>query len=96
MDKLLLEIKLLPCAYKALFGIECPICGFQRSLLYLFKGNFIDSFKMYPPLLPTIFLLIFFIIHLFSKVLIKRRFLEYYSSIVLAIVTINYIIKLTI
>lgn len=94
--KNLLEYYLLPCAYKTLFGIDCPMCGFQRALLLLVKGNLIDSFRIYPPLLPTLFLIVFFTLYLFNKELVKRKFLIYYSSIVLTIITVNYFIKWTI
>ena len=90
-----IEQHLFPCAYKQLFGIDCPVCGFQRSLISLIKGDLIDSFKIYAPLLPTSFLIIFFVFYLFNKKLVKQKFLFYYSSIVLVIITINYFIKLT-
>lgn len=46
----LLDLPLLPCAYKLLFGISCPMCGFQRSLLLLVQGRVGDSIMMFPPL----------------------------------------------
>ena len=88
--KSLQENYLLPCAYKTLFGINCPICGFQRALLLLLHGQFVQSFKMYPPLLPCLFLLAFFVLHLLNKRLIKRTFLVYYSVIVLATIVVSY------
>lgn len=42
---------MLPCAYKQLFGISCPLCGFQRYVLCLIDGDVIGSIKMFPPLL---------------------------------------------
>ena len=88
-----MEKYLFPCAYKSLFGIDCPICGFQRALILLIEGHFKESFKMYPPLLLVISLIIFFIIHLVNKRVLKREFLLKYSLIVLILVMINYIIK---
>lgn len=88
-----MENHLLPCAYQSLFGIECPICGFQRALVLLLHGDIKQSFFMYPPLLPVIFLLIIFVLHLFYKKVVNRKFLIYYSSFVLTIITINYFIK---
>lgn len=86
-----IEQHLFPCAYKSIFGIDCPMCGFQRSLILLLNGNLKISFETYPPLLPTLFLIIFFALHLFSKKFIKRDFLICYSAIVLIIITINYV-----
>jgi hypothetical protein len=52
-----LQNHLLRCPFKALTGIDCPGCGFQRSLLQLIQGNFHSSFVLYPPTIP---LLLFF------------------------------------
>ena len=43
---------LLPCFYKQVFGISCPLCGSQRSVILLCEGRIWDSMKMFPPLLP--------------------------------------------
>jgi hypothetical protein len=45
---------LLPCPFKYLFGIDCPGCGFQRSVLALLRGDFSLSFKLYPPTVPLL------------------------------------------
>lgn len=45
---------MLPCLSKTLFGIECLGCGFQRSLLLLFQGEFKASFEMYPALFTSL------------------------------------------
>lgn len=89
-----LHFNLLPCFYKSIFGIDCPICGFQRSFVLLLNGDITSSFKMYAPLVPSLFLMLFFFIHLFNNKLIKRNFIIYFSSIVLIIISINYIVKL--
>jgi len=84
---------LLPCAYKTLFGIDCPMCGFQRAFLLLLRGEVKQSFYMYPPLFPTLFLLLIFALYLFNNKLVKRKFLIYYSSFVLTVITVNYFVK---
>ena len=43
---------LIPCPLKYLTGIDCPGCGFQRSVLALLHGNFMQSFSLYPPTIP--------------------------------------------
>ena len=86
---------LLPCGYKSLFGIDCPICGFQRALVLLLHGNIKQSFFMYPPLFPVLFLLMFFALHLLNNKLVNRKILIYYSSIVLTFIAVNYLIKWT-
>ena len=39
---------MIPCLFKSLFGIECLGCGFQRAVVLLFKGDFIEAFYQYP------------------------------------------------
>ncbi|MCM4153147.1 DUF2752 domain-containing protein [Arenibacter sp. N53] len=47
---------MLPCMNKQIFGIECPGCGFQRSISYLVDGNFIEALKIYPAIYTLILL----------------------------------------
>ena len=47
----------LPCLFKKYFHIDCPGCGFQRSIIALLKGNVAESFLLFP---TTFALLIFF------------------------------------
>lgn len=52
-----LQNHLLPCPFKYLTGIDCPGCGFQRSVVALLQGDLHQSFQLYPPAIP---LLLFF------------------------------------
>ena len=47
-----LQNHLLACPFKSLTGIDCPGCGFQRSVLALMKGHFKDSLHLYPATIP--------------------------------------------
>ena len=85
---------LLPCAYKQLFGIDCPLCGGQRSLLLMMNGDFEKSFLMYPPLIPVLLLMGIFVAHLINRNFIPRRFLVRSATMVLIIVMVNYIFTL--
>lgn len=89
-----IEDFMLPCMNKKLFGIECPGCGLQRSVMLLLKGDFVGAFHMYPAIYPLIFL---------TAVLITNRFLniKYYNTLVITLsiasvflIITNYIIKL--
>ncbi|MBC7418570.1 MAG: DUF2752 domain-containing protein [Pedobacter sp.] len=51
-----LQGHLLPCPFKLLTGIECPGCGFQRSIIALFEGHFSQSWFLYPATIPLILL----------------------------------------
>ena len=89
-----LSLHLLSCPFKSHFGIDCPGCGLQRSVLALLKGNFIDSFKLYPATMPLIFIVVFTFIHLkvdfkFGAQLIKITFVA-----IAVIILINYIYKI--
>lgn len=46
------DIFLIPCPIKYLTNLDCPGCGFQRSVLALLKGNLVESFHLYPPTIP--------------------------------------------
>jgi len=91
-----LQNHMLPCALKSIFGIDCPICGFQRSFLLLLNGEFSKSFKMYPPLLFALLLILLAFIHLILPKYCKVSLLRKYSALVLIIISINYTAKLAI
>lgn len=44
------EMPLLPCLHKQILGFSCPICGLQRSLILLWKGEVWASIVQFPPL----------------------------------------------
>ena len=48
--------------------MDCPGCGIQRSISLLLQGKLVDSFLMYPALLPVIFLLGFLIFDMFVTI----------------------------
>lgn len=58
---------MIPCLSKTLFGIECLGCGFQRSLLLLFKGDFAMAFQMYPAIYTCLLFFGTIGLHFFDK-----------------------------
>ncbi|MDQ8003757.1 MAG: DUF2752 domain-containing protein [Pedobacter sp.] len=46
------DIFLLPCPFKYLFGLDCPGCGFQRSVVALLSGDLTTSLELYPATIP--------------------------------------------
>lgn len=60
-----LQTFLLPCPFKAVTGIDCPGCGFQRSLNTLFQGNWTESYELYPPTIPLLVVLLFAVLKRF-------------------------------
>jgi hypothetical protein len=89
-----LQKHMLPCGYKYFFGIDCPICGSQRSLIFLMKGNFAESFRMYPPLVFVLALIFFAVAYFIFPSVIKAKFLKQYAVFVLMIIAANYTYKI--
>lgn len=57
-----LQVHMFPCFYKHAFGISCPMCGFQRSVIELLKGNFMESLFQFPALFPLLLTTLVFIV----------------------------------
>lgn len=76
-----LQNHLLPCPFKALTGIDCPGCGFQRSLVALLQGDFIKSWALYPPTIPL--LLLFIISGLFYRFRIKNQGIVFKTLVIM-------------
>lgn len=87
---------MLSCSYNRLFGIECPGCGFQRSLVLLLKGEFVESVKTFPALIPILLMFLFLMVHLIVKLKIGARILLTMFIANIAIMLINFIYKLII
>ena len=88
-----LENNMLACPYKKFLGVDCFGCGMQRSLIELLKGNLVDSFYLYPALIPMLILFLFLVVHLIFKFKNGGTWLKYQFIFVVIIVVINFIIK---
>lgn len=94
MNKAWLENHLLSCPSKSYFAIDCPGCGFQRSILYLLDGDISLSWSIYPPtifILCTVFLLL---LHLVFKLQSGHIFIKFSFIITTIVIAINYIFKI--
>jgi hypothetical protein len=89
-----LQYHMLPCASKMLFGIDCPICGFQRAFILLLQGKFTESFSMYPPLLPCLLFMVILAIYVIRRQAIKPHLLRISSYALLCIIFGSYFIKM--
>jgi hypothetical protein len=78
---------MFPCLSKTLIGVECLGCGFQRSLLFLLRGEFTASFQMYPALITTLLFLMVFSFHL-----IYKRFFSQKLIFALALINVVFMI----
>lgn len=89
-----LERHMLACPSKAFIGLDCPGCGIQRSFISLLRGNCLESFYLYPALIPILMMLIFTGLHLkynFQKGAEIIKWLQFFCAI---IILINYIYKI--
>lgn len=62
-----MENHMMPCIYRKYFGVSCPFCGFQRSLIELFNGDIAQSIRLYPPLLPLFATVVLYISQIVTK-----------------------------
>jgi len=91
-----LQLHLLPCPFKYLTGIDCPGCGFQRSLIALLQGNFQKSFLIYPPTIPLLLISAWWLADSIFKIEGTKHTIKKSMFItVAAIVLINYILKMS-
>lgn len=85
---------MLPCLNKTLFGFECMGCGFQRSLLLIFQGNFIDAFQMYPAIYSLIALFIYIGLNIFFKFKNSNKVIGAIAVLTVATIITSYTIKI--
>ncbi len=90
---LALEDFMLPCFSKRLFDVDCPGCGIQRSIVFLIRGEFVESFLMYPAMATMIPLTIFLTANSFFK--IKNANLIINTLMIMTVVLIlgNFLLK---
>jgi len=89
-----LENNMLPCPYKKHLGLDCLGCGMQRAAIALLKGNVIESFYLYPALIPMLLMLILLSAHLIFKFKNGGTWLKYNFIFVVALVVLNFVFKL--
>ena len=88
------ENYMLPCLSKQLFDLECFGCGLQRSVIFLFRGEFIAAFKMYPAIYPLIFFFSCIAINIFFKIKHYNKIINILAIITIATIVISYLIKI--
>lgn len=84
----------LTCPFKYLTGLDCPGCGFQRSLIALFQGEWKESFQLYPATVP---LLVTFMVAIPANYLSKRnsdKLIKVLYLITGSIIAISYFFKI--
>lgn len=89
-----LEENMLSCPYNKYLDVDCFGCGMQRSVIALLKGNFLESFYLYPALFPMIFMFLLLFAHLMFKFKNGANWLKYNFILVVSIVVVSFIFKL--
>jgi hypothetical protein len=88
------EDYMIPCLTKKLFGIECFGCGFQRSLLLVFKGEFVSAFNMYPAIYTLMLFAGFLVLNMFYKIKFAEKIKLILVVLNVAIIVTSYLIKI--
>lgn len=88
-----IENYMLPCFTKKLWGIDCPGCGLQRSLVLLCKGEFGAAFEMYPAIYPILFLLGFIVLDKIYQFKFSNTITLLLTIITAGTIVTNYILK---
>ena len=89
-----LQDYMLPCYTKQVLGFDCPGCGLQRAILLLLNGDFIAAFHMYPAIFTLIPLVLILVLNKFFNLRYADRSIIWLSIASVALILINYIIKL--
>ena len=84
---------MLPCLSKQLFNIHCPGCGLQRSVLFIWNGNFMAAFKMYPAIYFLIALTVLIALNFYFKKAILQKGINLLSILTIITILINYTLK---
>jgi len=88
------ETYLLPCLFQKFTGIPCPGCGGQRSVVHLLHGEFGEAFFMYPAIYPLIIVGLLIAVNYIFPFEQYSRWISAVSLMSVAVVLINYGIKL--
>ena len=89
------ENYMLPCLSENLFGFDCMGCGFQRALLAVFQGQFIEALWLYPAIFPLLLLATTLVLSKFYKFNFHQKTINLLSLISIGTIITNYFIKLT-
>jgi hypothetical protein len=82
------------CSFQSLFGIYCPGCGGSRSLAALFKFDILSSLSFYPPILISIFTIIYYDVRLVLSFFFDLKQSKYWLFLLIPIsIILNFIIR---
>ncbi len=85
---------MLPCLSKQLLNLDCPGCGLQRSLLFIWNGQFLAALKMYPAIYFLIILALLIVLNSLLKKKPLQKPINCMSILTVITILTNYFIKL--
>ncbi|OAQ41839.1 hypothetical protein A5893_01605 [Pedobacter psychrophilus] len=85
---------LLPCLFKKITNLDCPGCGFQRSVLSLFEGDFLESWQLYPPMSLIIITSLIYLLDITGLLQMNNFLKRWILPFNLFLIGINYMIKI--
>jgi hypothetical protein len=86
---------MLPCPFKYITSIDCPGCGFQRSVVALIQGDLHKSFLFYPPAIPLLIFFSYGIADSFFKLDTKKQLVKKTGFMIVGtIILVSYCYKL--
>jgi hypothetical protein len=91
-----LEVHSLPCISRALFHVDCPGCGFQRSTIALLRGQVGESLQLYPALLPMLLYFGFLVADRRYRFRHSKKITQFGLALLFIIIFVSFIIKLTV
>jgi hypothetical protein len=89
-----LEHHLLQCPMKKAFGIDCPGCGMQRSVIALLRLDVGASWKIYPPGIFIVCTVLFMMLHLCFDFKYGAAILKMLYIVSAIAIVINYAYKI--
>jgi hypothetical protein len=85
---------MLECHWKSTLGIECPGCGFQRSVELLFHGDIWGSIQLFPATIPLFVTLLFTVMHLKFKFRKGAKIIIVLFALSAGLMVLNFCMKL--
>jgi len=86
---------LFQCPFHAITGFDCPGCGLQRSIVFMFRGDIIASIQMYWATIPILIMFLYGFLFLKYRYKNGLRNLVYLFSFTATVIVCNYIYKIT-
>jgi ABC-type transport system involved in cytochrome c biogenesis permease component len=85
---------MLTCLSKQYFGVECPGCGAQRSLVCLCRGELLDSIALFPALIPLMIFMIISGLSLIKPLNLNLKWVVIIAIVTFSIMLVHYIMKI--